>query len=92
MNKYHIKIEYDGSNFVGWQFQRKGLSIQGVLQKIFSKFLKEKIIVNAAGRTDSGVHALEQSAHIEIKKKISDKKVFLNSINHYLKKFPISIL
>ena len=78
MNKYHIKIEYDGSNFVGWQFQRKGLSIQGVLQKIFFKFLKEKIIVNAAGRTDSGVHALEQSAHIEIKKKISDKKVFLN--------------
>ena len=92
MYKYHIKIEYDGSNFVGWQYQNNGISVQEVLQKAFFKFLKEKVTVNASGRTDAGVHALEQSAHIELKKKIINKEVFLNSINFYLKKYPVSVL
>ena len=92
MDKYHIKIEYDGSKFVGWQYQNNGISVQEVLQKAFFKFLKEKVTVNASGRTDAGVHAIEQSAHIELKKKIINKKVFLNSINFYLKKYPVSVL
>ena len=92
MDKYHIKIEYDGSNFVGWQYQNNGISVQEVLQKAFFKFLKEKVTVNASGRTDAGVHAIEQSAHIELKKKIINKEVFLNSINFYLKKYPVSVL
>ena len=92
MDKYHIKIEYDGSKFVGWQCQNNGISVQEVLQKAFFKFLKEKVIVNASGRTDAGVHAIEQSAHIELKKKIINKEVFLNSINFYLKKYPVSVL
>ena len=45
--------------FVGWQFQKNGLSIQEVLQKAIFRFSKEKVIVTGAGRTDSGVHALE---------------------------------
>jgi len=92
MDKYHIKIEYDGSKFVGWQHQNNGISVQEVLQKAFFKFLKEKVTVNASGRTDAGVHAIEQSAHIELKKKIINKEVFLNSINFYLKKYPVSVL
>ena len=92
MYKYYIKIEYDGSNFVGWQYQNNGISVQEVLQKAFFKFLKEKVIVNASGRTDAGVHAIEQSAHIELKRKIINKEVFLNSINFYLKKYPVSVL
>ena len=92
MDKYHIKIEYDGSKFVGWQYQNNGISVQEVLQKAFFKFLKEKVAVNASGRTDAGVHAIEQSAHIELKKKIINKEVFLNSINFYLKKYPVSVL
>ena len=92
MDKYLIKIEYDGSKFVGWQYQNNGISVQEVLQKAFFKFLKEKVAVNASGRTDAGVHAIEQSAHIELKKKIINKEVFLNSINFYLKKYPVSIL
>ena len=92
MDKYHIKIEYDGSKFVGWQYQNNGISVQEVLQKAFFKFLKEKVSVNASGRTDAGVHAIEQSAHIELKKKIINKEVFLNSINFYLKKYPVSVL
>ena len=92
MDKYHIKIEYDGSKFVGWQYQNNGISVQEVLQRAFFKFLKEKVTVNAAGRTDAGVHAIEQSAHIELKKKIINKEVFLNSINFYLKKYSVSVL
>ena len=92
MDKYHIKIEYDGSKFVGWQYQNNGISVQEVLQKAFFKFLKEKVTVYASGRTDAGVHAIEQSAHIELKKKIINKEVFLNSINFYLKKYPVSVL
>ena len=80
MYKYHLKIEYDGSNFVGWQYQKNGLSIQEALEKTLSKFLKEKINIIGSGRTDAGVHAIEQSAHIETKNKI-EKKKFLAAIN-----------
>ena len=51
MFKYQIKIEYLGTNFVGWQFQKNGVSIQGILEKILSKFLKEKILVIGSGHT-----------------------------------------
>ena len=66
---YQIIIEYDGTNFVGWQMQKNGLSVQEAIQKILIKVLKQKIILYGSGRTDSGVHALEQSAHFIIKKK-----------------------
>ena len=92
MIKYHIKIEYDGTRFVGWQYQKNGISIQEVLQNVFFKVLKEKIIVNGAGRTDSGVHAIDQYENIELKNKILKKNTFLNSINFYLKEYSISII
>ena len=60
MRRYKIKIEYDGTPFVGWQFQKNGLSIQEVIQKAIFNFSKEKIVLTGAGRTDSGVHALAQ--------------------------------
>ena len=89
---YQIKVEYLGTNFVGWQIQKNGLSIQEVLQKVFVKFFKRKIIITGSGRTDAGVHASEQSAHFKIKKKILDKNTTINSLNFFLKKYPISIL
>ena len=91
MFRYQIKIEYDGTDFVGWQYQKNGKSVQGVLQKIFLQFLKKKIIVVGSGRTDSGVHAIEQSAHIDLEKKIFEKKKFLQSLNFYLRNYPIAI-
>ena len=60
---YQIIIEYDGTNFVGWQTQKNGLSVQETIQKALKKILKQKIILYGSGRTDSGVHALSQSAH-----------------------------
>ena len=63
MITYQIMVEYLGTNFVGWQIQRNGISVQEVLEKVLSKLLKDKIRVIGSGRTDAGVHASEQSAH-----------------------------
>ena len=85
-------MEYLGTNFVGWQIQIKGKSIQKIIQIKLSKLLKQKISIIGSGRTDSGVHAIEQSAHFDCKKKIKDLDKFLKSINFFLNKSDISIL
>ena len=69
MHRYQILIEYVGTNFVGWQIQSRGKSIQKLIQTKLSKLLKEKILLIGSGRTDAGVHAIAQSAHFECKKK-----------------------
>ena len=92
MFKYQILIEYVGTNFRGWQIQKKGKTIQGLIQEKISKILKEKIILFGSGRTDTGVHALEQSAHFECEKEIINIDKFLKSINHFLNKDLITIL
>ena len=81
MFKYQIKVEYLGTNFVGWQIQKNGLSVQEVLEKALSKFLKDEIKIIGSGRTDAGVHANEQSAHFKTKHNIMKKDIFLNSMN-----------
>ena len=88
---YQITIEYDGLNFVGWQFQKNGLSIQEVLQMAIFNLSNEKVIVTGAGRTDAGVHALAQVAHFDLKKKI-EKNKFLPGLNQHIGNKPITIL
>ena len=78
MNRNQVLIEYVGSNFRGWQIQKKGPTIQGLIQEKISNLLKEKIILNGSGRTDTGVHAIEQSAHFDCSNKILDLTNFLN--------------
>ena len=92
MFRYQILIEYVGTNFRGWQIQTKGKTIQGLIQERISKLLKEKIILFGAGRLDKGVHALEQSAHFECKKKIENLGKFVKSLNHFLNKEMIQSL
>ena len=92
MHRYQILIEYVGTNFVGWQIQSKGKSIQQLIQKKLSKLLKEKVTLVGSGRTDSGVHAIEQSAHFDCKKKIKDLDKFLKSINHFVNDMAVSII
>ena len=92
MHRYQILIEYAGTNFRGWQVQKKGDTIQGLIQEKISQILKEKIILFGSGRTDAGVHAIEQSAHFDSKNKINQKERFLKSINHFLNKKGITIL
>jgi tRNA pseudouridine38-40 synthase len=91
MQRYKLKIEYDGTPFVGWQFQRNGISIQEVLQKAIFNLSKEKVIITGAGRTDSGVHALAQVAHFDLEKKIEKKKILL-AINQHIGSKPITVL
>jgi tRNA pseudouridine38-40 synthase len=92
MFRYQILIEYVGTSFRGWQIQKKGKTIQGLIQENISKLLKEKIILFGSGRTDTGVHAFEQSAHFDCKNKIIQTNRFLKSINHFLNKEGVAIL
>ena len=92
MYRYQILIEYVGTNFRGWQIQKKGRTIQGLIQEKITKLLKEKILLFGSGRTDTGVHAIEQSAHFDCKKKIYQEDKFVKSLNHFLNKDGVTIL
>ena len=89
--RYQLFIEYVGTNFRGWQIQKKGHTIQGLIQKKLSKLLKQKVTLSGSGRTDTGVHAIEQSAHFDCKNQIIDLTNFLRSINYFLNDKGIAI-
>ena len=92
MHRYHVLIEYVGTNFIGWQIQPKGKSIQKLIQIKISNLLKQKINLIGSGRTDAGVHAIGQSAHFDCKKKIENLDNFLESLNYFLNNQLISII
>jgi tRNA pseudouridine38-40 synthase len=92
MFNYQIIIEYEGTKFIGWQKQKKGLSVQQTIERNLTKILKEKVLLYGSGRTDSGVHAIAQSAHFILRHKIDNEFFFLNSANFFLNKKKISIL
>ena len=75
MYNYKIIVEYDGTNYVGWQQQETGQSIQTALQEAVVKLSGEKVTIFGAGRTDAGVHAYGQVASFTIKKKI-EKNIY----------------
>lgn len=83
MKNILMTIEYDGTNYCGWQIQKNGPSIQGVLTETISSLLGENIIIHGSGRTDSGVHALGQKANFIYSGKFPQTKL-LNAINTYL--------
>jgi tRNA pseudouridine38-40 synthase len=85
-------VEYVGTNFHGWQTQSNGKTIQKTIEQKIKKIINEKVKLIGSGRTDSGVHALEQSAHFDCKKKIENLNKFVKSINYFLNDNLISIL
>ena len=91
MHIYQIIIEYDGTNYVGWQKQKNGKTIQETIEKILNKLLNHKITLHGSGRTDAGVHALAQSAHFILPFVIKNLVNFLKSLNFFLKKKNIAI-
>jgi tRNA pseudouridine38-40 synthase len=73
--RYKILLEYDGTDFFGWQLQAKERTVQGELEKALLEFGNGRIAVTGAGRTDAGVHALGQVAHFDLKKELESKKL-----------------
>ena len=91
MHRYKISIEYKGTDYVGWQRQDNGLSIQESLENAIKQLTAEKVDVFGAGRTDSGVHALNQVAHFDLKKCIELDSI-RDGLNQYLRPQPIAII
>lgn len=65
MKRYKIIIEYKGTNYAGWQIQKNGVTVQGVMQDALIKLFGREIELTSSGRTDAGVHALNQVAHFD---------------------------
>ena len=88
--KYKFVIEYDGTPFIGWQRQSGQLSVQGVLEDALKTALRHPVTVWGSGRTDTGVHAIAQVAHIETEEKLDTFRLF-ESLNALVRPYPISI-
>ena len=91
MPRYKLIIEYDGAPFCGWQIQENGASVQGALEDAIKAICGERVRVHGAGRTDAGVHALEQVAHCDIAKHFVPGR-FRDGLNAHLRPHPIGIL
>ena len=88
--RYKFVIEYDGTPFIGWQRQAGQLSVQGVIEDALKTALRHPVTVWGSGRTDTGVHAIAQVAHIETEEKLNTYRLF-ESLNALVRPYPISI-
>ena len=91
MPRYKLTLEYDGTGLVGWQRQANGLSVQEVLETAVERFCGKRVAVHAAGRTDAGVHALAQTAHLDLPREASPD-VIRNALNHHAKPAAVAVL
>jgi tRNA pseudouridine38-40 synthase len=91
MPRYKLTIEYDGTPYIGWQQQDNGASVQGVLTDAIAAFAGERVVVSGAGRTDTGVHALGQVAHIDLAKDWEVDRV-RDAANFHLRPQPVAVL
>src|SRR5690349_8769242 len=91
MPRFKLTIEYDGTGFAGWQKQPDCPTIQGCLEEAVSKITPQPAEVVAAGRTDAGVHALAQVAHVDIDRDITPYNV-MHAVNHHLLPITMQII
>ena len=91
MARWKLTIEYDGTGTVGWQRQDVGVSIQGLVESAIHAFCGEDVTLTVAGRTDSGVHALGQVAHVDIQRPTNPFEL-RNAVNAHLGFGSVSIV
>lgn len=91
MPRYKLTIEYDGTPFAGWQRQDNAPTVQGTLEQAILKMTGETVKVFGAGRTDAGVHARGQVAHMDLSKDWSVERL-LGGLNHHIRPNPVSVL
>ena len=91
MTRFKLTLEYDGTPFVGWQIQENGISIQGQLKNAIAAMTGCDVMPAGAGRTDAGVHARGQVAHIDLDKSWQATKL-REGLNYHLKPDPIAVL
>lgn len=91
MARYKMTIEYDGGPFAGWQFQTNAPTVQGVMEDALATLTGTRSTVHAAGRTDAGVHARGQVAHVDLERDW-DTRTLRNAINAHLRPHPVSVL
>jgi tRNA pseudouridine38-40 synthase len=91
MPRYKLTLEYDGAPFAGWQVQADGLTVQGVLMAAVQSLSGEKAAVQGAGRTDAGVHARGQVAHVDLAKDW-DTDTVRDALNAHLRPHPVAVL
>lgn len=91
MPRYKLTLEYDGRAFQGWQRQKNGFSVQEALESAVHAFSGETVAVQGAGRTDAGVHASGQVAHLDLDK-VMPLESLQNAINHHLRPHPACVL
>ena len=91
MPRYKLVLEYDGAPFVGWQVQDNGVSVQGVLAAALAAFSGESVAAQGAGRTDAGVHACGQVAHVDLAK-TWDTDTVRDALNAHLRPHPVAVL
>jgi tRNA pseudouridine38-40 synthase len=91
MPRYKLLIEYDGGGFSGWQTQADAISVQSVLETAIATIHGQHCLVYGAGRTDTGVHALGQVAHVDLPK-TWDPFVLRNAINGNVRPHRVSVI
>lgn len=92
MPRFKLTIEYDGRPYVGWQRQTTGPTVQECLEQSVFAFSGERVEVAGAGRTDKGVHATGQVAHIELASEKFDARTVMNAINALIRPEPIAVV
>ena len=91
MPRYKLTIEYDGAPFCGWQIQADQVTVQGVLTAAIEALSGDKALVQGAGRTDAGVHARAQVAHVDLTK-VWDTDTVRDALNAHLRPHPVAVL
>lgn len=91
MTRFRLTVEYDGRPFMGWQRQAHGPSVQQAIEEAVRAITHEEVTLHAAGRTDTGVHALAMTAHVDVEKPITPFRL-ADGINAKLRPLPVAIL